>query len=286
MSNNALALVSEPRSIPDSQMALVLKGDVSKLTPSELVIYYANRCAAQGLDPATKPFDIIPGPGGTQKMYPNAQGAQQVAANRAISTEIASRDFIPGEKQGERYIQMICRAIAPSGQRTDAIALVSIGGLAGEAFCNAMMKCETKAKRRAILALTGLGMDSGIDDEVDAEFRPQLQQTGETEQTTATEQAAAQSKPLTAKEALSAFNARADGFGAPADRPSRARIATMLLGYVPEKWTADVWTEAAQRTETEWLEVLARIEEEAEKPEPAGEADPFKEPILPGAFAN
>jgi hypothetical protein len=49
-------------------------------------------------------------------------------------------------------------ASTPDGRTTESIGAVSIGNMKGDSLCNAMMKAETKAKRRATLDLLGLGM--------------------------------------------------------------------------------------------------------------------------------
>ena len=48
------------------------------------------------------------------------------------------------------------RASFPDGRHDESIGAVPIAGLKGEARSNAMMKCETKAKRRVTLSLVGL----------------------------------------------------------------------------------------------------------------------------------
>jgi hypothetical protein len=50
---------------------------------------------------------------------------------------------------------------------------VNIEGLKGEALANALMKAETKAKRRATLSAVGLGMMD--ESEIPLEARPQVQ---------------------------------------------------------------------------------------------------------------
>src|SRR6516162_3098534 len=46
----------------------------------------------------------------------------------------------------------------PNGRIDTSIGAVSIGGLKGDNKCNALMKAETKAKRRLTLSICGLGM--------------------------------------------------------------------------------------------------------------------------------
>jgi len=59
----------------------------------------------------------------------------------------------------------------PDGRFTDSIGAVNITGLKGDNLANAMMKSETKAKRRATLDLLGLG----ILDETETETIPMAQ---------------------------------------------------------------------------------------------------------------
>ena len=53
---------------------------------------------------------------------------------------------------------MTVRATAKDGRQTDEIGAVPIKGLQGENLANALMKAVTKAKRRAILSVCGLGL--------------------------------------------------------------------------------------------------------------------------------
>src|SRR4029077_14745995 len=63
------------------------------------------------------------------------------------------------------------RAIAKDGQQTDEIGSVNVKGGAGDSLANAYMKAVTKAKRRAILSLCGLGCS----DETEVETIPGAQ---------------------------------------------------------------------------------------------------------------
>jgi hypothetical protein len=60
------------------------------------------------------------------------------------------------------------KASLPDGRCTESIGAVNIAGLKGEMYANAIMKAETKAKRRATLDLLGLG----VLDESEAESIP------------------------------------------------------------------------------------------------------------------
>jgi hypothetical protein len=66
--------------------------------------------------------------------------------------QILSEQFSP---DGKMYIVKV-RATLPDKRSTDSTGVVAVGGLQGEAYANALMKAETKAKRRAVLSLCGL----------------------------------------------------------------------------------------------------------------------------------
>jgi len=53
---------------------------------------------------------------------------------------------------------VIAKASTPDGRCTESMGAVSVIGLKGEALANALMKTETKAKRRSTLDLLGLGL--------------------------------------------------------------------------------------------------------------------------------
>ena len=152
---------------------VLLKGDLSDLTPAERVFYYNETCRSLGLNPLTKPFDYIPTEQGL-KLYPNKDCAAQLRSKYGVSLRITSR-----ESQGQMYVVTVQAQLA---DRTDesvgAVALVKEQGewktgqngkkyfvpngqtkaLSPEAQANAVMRAETKAKRRATLSICGLGM--------------------------------------------------------------------------------------------------------------------------------
>ena len=85
-------------------------------------------------------------------LYANKGCTDQIRKIQKISIEIVSR-----EKIDELYI-VTAKAIDHSGRYDESTAAIQMKGLTGEDLCNALMKCETKAKRRVTLSLTGLGM--------------------------------------------------------------------------------------------------------------------------------
>lgn len=139
--------------------SLILTGDMSKLTSTQQTQYYGAVCNSLGLNPLIQPFSIIVLQG-KKILYANKVASQQLSDLRKINTEIKKKEILDGI-----YI-VECRASLPDGRYTDEIGVVSISNLKGIELANAMMKAVTKAKRRAVLSLCGLGMsdESEIED--------------------------------------------------------------------------------------------------------------------------
>ena len=142
---------------------LILQGDLSKLSAGDKVRYYNGYCERMGLDPFTKPFDILR-LNGKEVLYCTRSGTQQLNKLHKVSHLITSR-----ETNSEAGVYIVTsKASLPDGRCTESIGAVNIAGLKGEAYANAIMKAETKAKRRATLDLLGLG----VLDESEAESIP------------------------------------------------------------------------------------------------------------------
>ena len=131
--------------------SLILKGDMSGLTSNQRVQYVTNLCQRLGLDPLTQPFKILKLQG-REVLYADKGCTQQLCKIYKISTEITKR-----EKIEDIYVITV-RATGNDGRFTDDDGAVTIGSSKGDTLANAMMKCVTKAKRRAVLAFCGLGM--------------------------------------------------------------------------------------------------------------------------------
>ena len=142
---------------------LILQGDLSKLSASDKVRYYNGYCERMGLDPYTKPFDLLR-LNGKEVLYCTRSGTQQLNKLHKVSHLITSRDT---NVDAGVYI-VTSKASLPDGRCTESLGAVNIQGLKGEAYANAIMKAETKAKRRATLDLLGLG----VLDESEAESIP------------------------------------------------------------------------------------------------------------------
>ena len=130
---------------------VILDGDLSKLTASQKTSYYRAVCESVGLNPLTQPFAYIPLNGGL-KLYALKGATDQLRQVHKIAIVIAAREVIE-----DTYV-VTARASMPDGRTDESIGAVPIANLKGESRANAMMKAETKSKRRVTLSICGLGM--------------------------------------------------------------------------------------------------------------------------------
>jgi hypothetical protein len=153
---------------------LILKGDISKLSGSERAAYYVQVCASLGLNPLTQPLRYLE-LDGKLVLYATKDCTEQLRRLNAVSVAIVRRESVNGV-----YI-VTARATTPDGrsdEATGAVAIEKEGGdwktansgkryfagngewipLRGDALANALMKAETKAKRRVTLSICGLGV--------------------------------------------------------------------------------------------------------------------------------
>jgi hypothetical protein len=165
-------LATKQEQLPEEILSkIVLAGDLSGLSPAQKVTYYQRFCERLGLDPATNPFKIMV-LDGKHVMYADRGCAAQLCKLHDVSHKIVSRETI-----GKTYI-VVAQASTPDGRQTESLGAVPLEAaerkwdaskgkmiptgnykdLTGEALCNAFMKAETKAKRRATLDLVGLGI--------------------------------------------------------------------------------------------------------------------------------
>lgn len=143
-------LTKTDSSMSEAIEAVIAKGDLAQLTPSERVAYYNAVCSSTGLNPMTQPFNYIV-LNGRLVLYVNRSGTDQLRKVNGVNIVISSR-----ERTEDIYL-VTARATTPDGRTDESIGAVSIGNLKGDALANALMKAETKAKRRVTLSVVGLG---------------------------------------------------------------------------------------------------------------------------------
>lgn len=131
--------------------SLALRGDLSGLRPEEKAQYYSALCERLGLDPSTQPFALLK-LNGKEIMYATKGCTDQLARIHGVNRTITKEETI-----NDCYIVTV-EAALPNGRIEQSKGAVSISGLKADAFCNAIMKAETKSKRRATLSILGLGL--------------------------------------------------------------------------------------------------------------------------------
>lgn len=145
----AAALIPTSQISPQVMESVLLEGDLSRLQPADRVSYYRSVCESVGLNPLTRPLEYLK-LNGKLTLYAKRDCTDQLRAIHAVSVTIPSREIAEG-----CYV-VTARASMPSGRQDESIGAVPIDGLKGEARSNALMKAETKAKRRVTLAICGL----------------------------------------------------------------------------------------------------------------------------------
>lgn len=137
---------------------VLIAGDLMKLTPRERLDYYRLTCESLQLNPLTRPFEYIQ-LNGKLTLYARKECTEQLRKIHGISLKITSREMLD-----DIYV---VTAQATLGVRVDeSIGAVSLAGLKGADKAHALMKSETKAKRRVTLSISGLGFvdESEIED--------------------------------------------------------------------------------------------------------------------------
>lgn len=170
----SLAKIPEP---PNAEIIekVMMEGDLKALTVEQRLNYYKSVCETLGLNPLTKPFDYIT-LDGKLVLYARKDATEQLRKRYGISCKVTHR-----EQQETIYI-VTAQASLPDGRVDESIGAVAIvepnklkrknpdgswnwidHPRAGQVIpatdlANAVMKAETKAKRRVTLSICGLGM--------------------------------------------------------------------------------------------------------------------------------
>lgn len=143
----------KPQLDPSIVQQVLLGGDLSKLNPEQRISFYNRVCESLGLNPLTQPFAYLR-LSGKEVLYAKKDCTEQLRFIHGISIDPKgfTREVIEGV-----YV-VTAPASMPSGRTDVSTGAVAIDGLKGESRANAMMKAETKAKRRVTLSICGLGM--------------------------------------------------------------------------------------------------------------------------------
>ncbi len=161
MSNQAVTTLA-PEKAGAIIEAVITRGDLAQLTPEERAKYYVKVCESVALNPMTRPFEYIT-LNGKLTLYARKDATDQLRSIHNVSVT----DLAESEREG---VFIVTAKVMNGKGRTDAAkGAVTITGLKGDALANALMKAETKAKRRATLSICGLGF---VLDETEIETVP------------------------------------------------------------------------------------------------------------------
>jgi hypothetical protein len=133
------------------------EGDLAALTPSQRAALYKRVCERLGLDPTTYPLQYlwVRAPGGGERLilYLNKDGAAQLRKVHKVSTRLVDHRYIP---EVGAYVALV-EASTPDGRVEVEAGAVSVKRADPNDMANALMHAVTKAKRRATIAIVGVG---------------------------------------------------------------------------------------------------------------------------------
>lgn len=150
-------------------------GDIAALDAQGKWDYTKGLCERLGLDPYTQPFGLIKGKDGKLKLYAKKETAEQLIALYDVTCDTMKDEWKVELGIYIVYAKAIVPATATKPERSQtARGVVSLtdknGALTGEDLANAIMKAETKARRRATLAALGLSfLDTHKPDDADVQ---------------------------------------------------------------------------------------------------------------------
>lgn len=142
---------------------LILQGDLSGLSEKEKLQYYGALCKSLHLNPYTKPFDYIVFERNGRRfetLYATKNCAEQLRKNLGISVVEENRTIT------DEYVIYDVKVQDATGRTdtgTGVVSFVTRGRdgkmykLSGTAYADAIMKAQSKAKRRATLSIAGVG---------------------------------------------------------------------------------------------------------------------------------
>ena len=263
MDNQHLMVLQEEMQLSEAVEQALAVGDMSKLSAEHRTQYYNALCLSIGLNPLTRPFGYFKDDDGKIVMYARKECAEQLRKRERVSVKETGREWIE-----EHMLAISVTASTPDGREEDEIGIVYLANKDGKPYtgqyrANMMMKCLTKAKRRATLGLVGLGFPSE-DDMQPAQVVHVDMQTGEVLEPEALP------APAPAKQAFAAIQDELYGEQTPEHDPMRGDQVEILrtlirqmgmqysLGIGPRNaWISEVFAENGWTTLEEIDELWA-----------------------------
>jgi hypothetical protein len=144
------AIVKAVPTVAEAIEKVLLGGDLSSLSVDQRLEYYNAVCKSLGLNPLTRPFAYIAFDGKLM-LYARKDCTEQLRKIHGIAIVESNGSMEDG------FYTVFVKAQDKHGRTDTGTGVVEIGNLKGKDRANAIMKCETKAKRRATLSMAGLG---------------------------------------------------------------------------------------------------------------------------------
>jgi hypothetical protein len=142
---------SNTKPLAEDMERVLIMGDLAMLKPEERLNYYKAVCDSVGLNPLTRPLEYIT-LNGKLTLYARRECTEQLRKLHSVS-------IVSLENQTIQDVYVVKAKAEDSKGRTDcSTGAVALGSLKGENLANALMKAETKAKRRVTLSICGLGL--------------------------------------------------------------------------------------------------------------------------------
>jgi hypothetical protein len=135
----------------DTFSKALLSNDLSVLKTAEKVFYLNEVCKSLNLNPLTKPIQLISFKG-KEIPYFTKEATEQLRKIRKVSITGMEQKML----DGGIYVVTV-HACTRDGRTDASTGAINVNGLKGDDLCNAMLKAETKAKRRVTLSICGLG---------------------------------------------------------------------------------------------------------------------------------
>jgi hypothetical protein len=150
---------AQPLTVSEAIEKVLLTGDLAVLSVDDRLKYYNTVCKAIGVNPLTRPLEYIV-LNGKMTLYARKDCTEQLRRIYNVGVIESKRETV-----GDLHIVTV-KVQDRAGKTDIATGAVSVKGLSSTDLANAIMKAETKAKRRATLSICGLGFldESEVED--------------------------------------------------------------------------------------------------------------------------
>ena len=155
---SALDKVDTNETINEDTLAEIPAGDISSLDSSQRTQFLWRLAKGLGLNPLTKPFDLIV-LNNKLTVYANRTASDQLRKKHGISSTLLYEGYLKlsDDKYDESVYCVKLMLKDSTGREEFSMGCVGIANYTGESLGNQIMKCHTKALRRGAIAMCGLG---------------------------------------------------------------------------------------------------------------------------------